>query len=134
MKRGRQSEAERSVIPLRPGAQVVQPPTGTHETIARLFRDVVASAPPGHFVQSDVTMLLAYCEAANLAARLAREAARKPVVTKYWATAARTQAALAVKLRLTPHSRTRAEGTARRMRDFRPTAYDAMTGGEGDDD
>ena len=133
--RGRKSFANQSVIALRPDAFVLRPPPGTPEHVAKIFREVVASVPPGHFVAADASIVLAYCEAAHLAHALSRQAARKPVITKYWATAARTQAALSVKLRLNPHSRTRADGTGRRFRSaLPPSAYDDHESQTHDDD
>jgi hypothetical protein len=101
------SRAERAVIPaIRSDPVPVQPPLTLSEPARAVFLDLVASCDPGHFKQSDVTLLGQYCEAAALAARSAAalqvgDASSLPV----WEKSTRTMSGLALRLRLGPQSR-----------------------------
>ncbi|WP_440642069.1 hypothetical protein ACSHT2_13940 [Bradyrhizobium sp. PUT101] len=72
---------------------------------------MVGSVDHRHFVKSDVLLIVSYIQAAMLA----RSLARKPTRIKEWELAVRAQSALAVKLRLTPSSRSDHKTIARRL-------------------
>jgi hypothetical protein len=87
----------------------------------RIFNQLIAGAPAGHFRASDGPLLEAYAVAIAQAHRADREiAATGPVVNdraspwlRVQADAARTIASLAMRLRLCPQARASARSTAR---------------------
>jgi hypothetical protein len=98
---------------------------------AAIFRDVVASTPPGQFSLSDVYLLSTFAEVTALLENAARAAGRankteQPQKLKTLNDLAKTQVLLATKLRLSTQSRTRAETTARRHEAHKPSVYDVM--------
>lgn len=66
-----------------------------------LFTDLVNACHPSHFVESDKPLLISYVQASLMS----RSMAHDPQLVAVWATATRTQAILASKLRLAPSSR-----------------------------
>lgn len=84
-------------------------PTGLTTKERALFLQLVNACSPNHLRAADTPLLVTYVQAALLA----RELGRDPKKTREWERAARTMAALAVRLRLTPQSRTRPETIAR---------------------
>ena len=63
MKRGRASAAQLSVVPISAGRKPVEPPSDLDPSATKLFRELVASLPPDHFVISDIPLLVSYCQA-----------------------------------------------------------------------
>ena len=114
--RGRVSAAALSVVQ---GSrrQDIEPPKYLSREEADLFREIVASVKPGHFVPSDKPLLTAYIQAAWAS----QENARKMVTgdlqsMKAFESATRVMATLATRLRLAPQSRIQARAAGRGMR------------------
>jgi hypothetical protein len=84
-------------------------PAGLTTKERALFLQLVNACSPNHLRAADTPLLITYVQAALLA----RELGRDPKKTREWERAARTMAALAVRLRLTPQSRKRPETIAR---------------------
>jgi hypothetical protein len=126
MKRGRPSVAEQTVIPLAPARRRLQPPADLDENEARLFRDVVASCAPEHFVASDAPLLATYVQSVLLSRRAAADLAADPRALSRWERVTGMQASLALRLRLAPSSRSHPERVARRAAAWSPpSAYEA---------
>jgi phage terminase small subunit len=109
-------------------------PAGLDRQTAKVFAQIVASCPRGHFVASDTVLLVEYCRAARLAERADRELRRSgPVVggkPSPWVTvqekAVRALVALSLRLRLSPSARTDPKTTGKRAHGPRPSIYDDM--------
>lgn len=132
MKRGRKSSAEIAVRPgANPASSRLRPPADLGKNEARLFREIVASCSPSHFVHSDAPLLAAYCTAVCISRDAARELATDAAAIVAWEKSTRMQATLATRLRLAPQSRADPKTVARRQSEWRPSAYDLM---ESDDE
>jgi len=105
MKRGRPSAAALSVVPIHANMTHVSPPPNLTAAEARLFRELVASCHPQHFVASDVHLLVSYVQATLASRHWAKLAAKDPKLILQWDRATRMQCQLASRLRLSPHSR-----------------------------
>lgn len=87
----------------------------------RIWESIVSSTAPEHFRASDVPLLKTYCEASALADRASATLAEEGPITdgkvspwlKVSESSARSQATLAVRLRLCPSSRLDAKTAAR---------------------
>ena len=86
----------------------LDPPAFLSTAGRSLFNDIVASCAPNHFVRSDIELLATYVKASLLV----RETTGN---INQWDRAARLQASLAVRLRLTPSSRLAPATIARRL-------------------
>src|SRR5262245_16478073 len=110
------------------------PPAGLDRRTAKVFAQIVATCPRGHFVESDTLLLVEYCRAALLAERADRELRRSgPVVNgkaSAWLLvqekAVRAMVALSLRLRLSPSARTDPKTTGKRAHGPRPSIYDDM--------
>jgi phage terminase small subunit len=127
--RGRKSAAsfERLVIDAR--FNRLQPPDGLDPSIEQRFANIVASCDPQHFVPSDVSLLVQFCEADLLCDRAAAEIRRGGAVladgrVSPWITVqekgVRAIVALATKLRLAPSARLDPKTVARRTERWTP--------------
>jgi phage terminase small subunit len=106
---------------------------------ARLFNELVASAAPGHFRQSDAVLLQQYCGACCLAMRAGKILRQQGVIgpdgsENPWhgvqMRAVKTMTTLARALRLSPQSRP--PHIASRATPRRPSAYELMALEQGD--
>jgi phage terminase small subunit len=114
----------------------LSPPDHLNEAEKQAFRALVSAVPASHFRPSDEPLLCEYC----VAVIAAREAAARMtetggmvtsegVINRWFAVhekLARRMAVFAMRLRLTPASRTRPESVARRAGYTRPSYYDHM--------
>jgi phage terminase small subunit len=108
----RRSQASLTLVHLTAGPLRLKPPCGLGGVEAQIFRETVASVPPEHFQAEDLPLLEAYSRAAALERRAAEELQSCAVVggqPSPWlavhASAVRSLAALATKLRLGPRAR-----------------------------
>jgi hypothetical protein len=81
------------------------PPPGLSAQERKLFVQLVAATSPNHFGAGDIPMLVAFVQASLLSHKLGRNSAN----VGDWEKVTRTMSTLAVRLRLCPHSRIRAE-------------------------
>ena len=86
-------------------------PAGLNAKERAIFNAIVAAVDPSHFRKSDVPLLHSYVQAVAMVRRLARDGNR----IADWEKAARVQAMLATKLRLTPQTRLDAKTVARQQ-------------------
>jgi hypothetical protein len=80
-------------------------PDGMSREELTLFRKIVEDCHPLHFAQSDAPLLRAYCQACVLGEMAFEAAQQSPDALGDWEKCCKTMAALSVKLRLNPHSR-----------------------------
>ena len=104
----------------------MEPPGDLSASEAKLFREIIASNHPDHFVHSDAYLLASYCQAIAASRRTAKQMIKDPKVVVVWERATRMQAQLATKLRLSPSSRMDAQTAFRKSRKHNPSAYDQM--------
>ena len=72
------------------------------------FKRIIASEPAAHFKESDLSLLVQYCEAVALAERAVAELQDEEAPSRWlslWEKATRAMVALAMRLRLSPQSR-----------------------------
>ena len=127
--RGRQSSGNPRVIPIASAMRRIDPPDDLTPSERTLLHQITASCPPGHFVQSDVFLLVNFVRATLLSRRAAEALAANPTDTAalgVWERACRMQAMLALKLRLAPSARTDPQVTARAQAAHSASAYDMM--------
>lgn len=124
--RGRQSANQLAVIPLVPAHNRVQPPDDATDVEAGLFAKVVASVPPGHFVQADDELILSYVQATLAARRYQKALSDDPKSVRNFSHSCRTQGQLAARLRLAPVTRTTAKAVGRKQNAARPSFYETM--------
>lgn len=104
-----------NVVPISAGR--VQPPATLDKQERSLWQQITASLPPGHFAPSDVPLLLAYVTAASLKAEADELVRREGMIVggkahpacKIAKLQAGLLASLAVKLKLCPSTRIRAD-------------------------
>src|SRR5882762_8062874 len=119
----RPSAAALGVVPVNERNRLA-PPAGMHPEAAEIWRELVKSVPIDHFHTSDGPILRSYVE---VTARIAQAQAnlRKQTITKagrpspwflIYDRSVKTQATLALRLRLSPMSRKERKSTARSMR------------------
>jgi len=125
-KRGRQSAAELSIVPIGTGHHRLLPPLDLTAPEAKLFREMVASCAPDHFVQSDLPLLISYVQATILSRRASTAIAKDVAMVGVWEKATRMQATLATRLRLAPQARTDPKTIARRSSNHSPSAYEFL--------
>lgn len=101
----RKSRAELAVIPIQPADHRLRPPDDLGPDEAALFRYLVTSLPPSHFVEADRPLLTLYCEAVCMARRSAAGLAKNAKLAPVWERAARLATQMSSKLRLCPSSR-----------------------------
>jgi hypothetical protein len=124
----RVSTAALSVVAI--GAARLEPPPEIGAAEAKIWRQIVAAAPQGHFHGEDVHLLRSYCSAVaveqRIAAKLGKPRAPARLLVEH-GRAVRSVVLLATKLRLGPRARAPTKqrpgnGSART-----PSAYDSMT-------
>jgi hypothetical protein len=120
LQRGRPSQYA-NIIPLRSTFDPIDPPSGATKIERRLFAEIVASALPNQFVQSDCYLLLSYVQAVLKVRRLG-----KTKRTADWALACKVQAMLSIKLRLAPNSRLTGKSLGRKVGKSKPSALDGL--------
>src|SRR5262245_34293799 len=131
IKPGRKTTADLTVIPAAPRGHRLASPPDLEPAAAKLFREIVASCPPSHFVASDQRLLAVYCSALLISQR----AAQDPSQMQAWERATRLVAQLATKLRLCPSARSDPKTVARRALDQRAMSYyELVDAGLEDDD
>jgi hypothetical protein len=119
LQRGRKSSAVDLALPRVDGAPPrLKPPSYLRNRERKLFREVLASVDPRHFVESDLPLLASYVQATILA----QQAVRDPDQIAVWEKAVRVQAVLATKLRLTVQARADPKTLARRVPQSRKPA------------
>jgi hypothetical protein len=98
--RGRRSAASLVVLPNVDGSpRRLEPPTDLRADERALFAQLVNACSPRHFVESDLPLLISFCQATLLA----RNSYPKRLAD--WERAVRIQALLATRLRLSVQSR-----------------------------
>jgi hypothetical protein len=126
MKPGRPSVDDLNVVPLYPAGSRVQTPDDLTASEAGLFKHLVHSCAPEHFVSSDVPLLVSFVQA-TLASRNAAKAMKKnPKLAAVWEKTVRMQATLATRLRLAPQARIDPATLTRRREKTPPSVYDLM--------
>ena len=122
-----------SLTILTSGPRRLEPPPELRGTEADVFRQTVASMAADHFQGEDILLLAAYCRAAALERRAAEELQIGAVVGSMpspWlavhASAVRSMATLATKLRIGPRARNPANRRAAKAGPA-PSYYDQMT-------
>ena len=113
-------------MPIHAARNRLQPPADLRGDAAALFRELVASCHPDHFVVSDRPLLVAYCEVATASRHLARQSRKNPKLVPAWERTVKMLATLATRLRLAPQARSRPEATMRRHLKHAPSFYDVM--------
>ena len=105
----------------------MQTPDDLTASEAGLFKHLVHSCAPEHFVSSDVPLLVSFVQA-TLASRNACAKAMKknPKSASMWERSVRMQATLATRLRLSPQARTDPTTLTRRQPKTPPSVYDLM--------
>jgi hypothetical protein len=132
------SLAKVQVISVNPDANRLRPPPKLRGRERDLFVELVASNPPKHFRPSDMPLLLQYVASATLAEKALAQLRRQPVIdggnrTSPWLVvfekASRASIALAMRLRLSPQSRS----DPRSVREQGPISYYERTRLESDE-
>jgi phage terminase small subunit len=98
--------ADALVFPIR--SERLHPPPGLSERARNEFIKIVTCEKPGHFIESDLSLLVQYCEAASLADRAIREMQGDGAPERWltvWEKSVRMMKDLALRLRLSPQSR-----------------------------
>jgi hypothetical protein len=98
--------ADALVVPI--PTKRLHPPPGLSEGAKVEFLRIICCEKPGHFIESDLSMLVQYCEAASLADRAMRELQHDAAPERWlraWEKAVRAMSGLALRLRLSPQSR-----------------------------
>jgi phage terminase small subunit len=117
-----------SVPKLAQGAARLKPPADLTREEQELFRHMVGVCAPDHFVESDVPLLVNYCQATLLCRRASEKLREDASWINIWDKAGRMQATLATRLRLAPQARTDPKTVARKGAGHKPSAYDLMGG------
>jgi hypothetical protein len=125
-KPGRPSADDLNVVPLYPSGSRVQTPDDLAPSEAALFRHLVRSCAPDHFVASDVPLLVSFVQATLMARRSAKAMTKNPKLAPMWERCARVQATLATRLRLAPQARIDPATLTRRREKTPPSVYDLM--------
>ena len=101
----RRSAAGRAAFPIKAEHPRLQPPEFLDDLERELFREIIESCAPDHFVPSDVPLLVAYVQAVLLARGAIKEAATEKSALTIWDHATKAQNTLATRLRLCPQAR-----------------------------
>jgi hypothetical protein len=126
MKPGRPSVDDLNVVPLYPAGSRVQTPDDLTPSEAGLFKHLVHSCAPDHFVSSDVPLLVSYVQSTLIARNAAKAMTKNPRLASTWERSVRMQATLATRLRLSPQARTDPTTLTRRTPKTPPSVYDLM--------
>jgi hypothetical protein len=122
--RGRRSAA--NVIALEGGRRRLEPPNDLAPNEAALFREIVATCSPDHFVESDRYLLVSFVQSTLLSRKAAKVLHTDASALQVWDRATKMQATLATRLRLAPQARTDPKSIARKQAAHLPSAYDTM--------
>jgi hypothetical protein len=114
-----------SALVLGPVTDRLQPPPELAATEAAIFRATVASVAPGHFAPEDVALLSAYARAAVLERRAFEQANAAA-----HAHAAKSLAALSVRLRIGLRSRAPSNNRRRSAKSAPVSYYETMNLGD----
>ena len=101
-KRMSQKQASDNATPAQPRLTV---PPGLIDAEAELVSGLIADSEDGHFVQTDLPVLISFAQASLLAQRSGAAMADDPKAISTFEMAVRLQAMLATRLRLNPASR-----------------------------
>jgi hypothetical protein len=104
-RRGPKSAAQLAINNVDGTPHRLTPPPGLTAQERKLFVQLIAATSPDHFAPGDIPMLIAYPQAVLLSHKLGRD----PDNVADWEKCTRVMSSLAVRLRLCPHSRVRAE-------------------------
>ena len=126
VKRGRPHADDLNIVPFHPDGNRVQTPDDLTAAEAALFRQLVRSCAPDHFVFSDVPLLISYVQATLIARKSAKAMPKKPELISLWERSVKVQAVLATRLRLAPQARTDPTTLTRRTPKGPVSAYDVM--------
>jgi phage terminase small subunit len=125
------------------GSSRLAPPRNLNRDEQQIFRSVVASMPPSHFLRSDIVLLIRYCQDIALASITAEHLKKEGCVDKNGRLSPHLRAlekldrsiiALSGKLRLAPSARYDARAADRNSRTPEPSYYDLMKSGFDFDD
>jgi len=104
----RKSAAELAMTPVAILPSRLKPPVTLSPSAHKEFMRIVTSEPAAHFKESDLSLLVQYCEAVALAERAVKELQRDDAPACWltrWEKATRAMTALLLRLRLSPQSR-----------------------------
>jgi hypothetical protein len=113
--RGRKSAAGLAALSIDAQPLRLDPPDNLSDTERSLFVKVLDACSPGHFVTSDVPLLVSFVQTTLIARSAATSAANDLQALAVWEKAVRLQAMLATRLRLSPQSRLDPKTVARRQ-------------------
>jgi hypothetical protein len=123
----RPSAASLAVVAIGPGR--LEPPAEIGADAAKVWRQIVAAAPSGHFKPEDADLLGAYSAAVaverRIAAKMAKPRAPARLLVEH-GRAVRSVVLLATKLRLGPRARHPTKTRPSGSRASPPSAYDTM--------
>jgi phage terminase small subunit len=97
-----------SLTPIASLPKRLKPPAALSELACKEFKRIVAAEPAAHFKESDLSLLVQYCEAVAMAERAVQELQRDDAPVRWltlWEKATRTMTALSMRLRISPQSR-----------------------------
>jgi phage terminase small subunit len=97
-----------SLTPIASLPKRLKPPATLSELACKEFTRIVAAEPAAHFKESDLSLLVQYCEAVAMAERAVHELQRDDAPVRWltlWEKATRTMTALSMRLRISPQSR-----------------------------
>jgi phage terminase small subunit len=86
----------------------LKPPATLSVLACKEFTRIIAAEPAAHFKESDLSLLVQYCEAVAMAERAVEELQRDDAPARslmLWEKATRVMTALSMRLRLSPQSR-----------------------------
>src|SRR5262245_8496797 len=81
----------------------LKPPANLSDLARKEFKRIVAAEPAAHFKDSDLSLLIQYCEAVAMAERAVQELQREDAPVRWltlWEKATRTMIALSMRLRI----------------------------------
>jgi phage terminase small subunit len=115
--------------------QRLKPPDNLSAGARAVFLQVVTAERPEHFRQSDLALLIQYCEAAVLAERAIEKLQRDNAAPRWldvWQAALKAMKDLAMRLRLSPQSRQPNNPTRPQRMSYYQRA--ALAEGDGDEE
>ena len=107
----RKSVASFEVVAVDGKPDRLSPPPHLNKAERNLFSEIVGAVDAQHFVEGDLPLLCSYVTATLIA----RKASHDVSMINVWEKAARMQATLATRLRLSPQSRLDPKTVARRL-------------------
>jgi phage terminase small subunit len=97
-----------SLAPIASLPKRLKPPATLSALACKEFTRIVAAEPAAHFKESDLALLVQYCEAVAMAERAVQELQHKDAPSRslmLWEKSTRAMVALSMRLRLSPQSR-----------------------------